>query len=209
MKTWEQVFARLIQETGEADAAHDAAHIRRVVSNARALAESENGQLEVILPAAWLHDCVTVPKNSPQRSQASQLSADQAGIWLRQSGYPEEYIPGIMHAIAAHSFSAQIETQSLEAQIVQDADRLDAIGAIGIARCFAVGGALGIELYDAADPFAENRSPDESANSVDHFFVKLLKLANSMKTSAGREEALRRTAFMHRYLDELRREIRA
>lgn len=209
METWEQVFARLIQKSGETDAAHDVAHIRRVVTNARELAEKENGQLEIIVPAAWLHDCVIVPKNSPQRSQASRLSADQAGIWLRQSGYPEEYIPEIMHAIEAHSFSAQVETQSLEAKIVQDADRLDAIGAIGIARCFAVGGAMGVELYDASDPFAANRSPDESTNSVDHFFVKLLKLAHGMNTSAGREEAIRRTAFMYRYLEELRREIRA
>lgn len=209
MIMWERLFARLIQQNGEADAGHDMAHIHRVVANARELAEKENGPLEVIIPAAWLHDCVPVPKHSVDRSRASRLSAERAGILLRQNGYPDEYIPEIMHAVEAHGFSAQIETRSLAAQIVQDADRLDAMGAIGIARCFAVGGAMGTELYDPADPFAEHRLPDERANSVDHFFVKLLKLADSMNTSAGRDEAFRRTAFMYRYLEELRREIRA
>jgi len=204
---WEQIFARFLEQESEADAAHDTAHIERVVANAKKLAGEENARLEIVVPAAWLHDCVTVAKNSVERPMASRLAAEKAEIFLRQTGYPEATIPDIVHAIAAHSFSAQIEPETLEARVVQDADRLDAIGAIGIARCFLVGGALSTRLYDSDDPFAESRPADDTAFVVDHFYVKLLKLAQTMTTTAGKEEAVRRTVFMQQYLDQLRREI--
>ena len=205
--TWEQGFAHFLAQESTSDAAHDAAHIERVVTNARKLASEENARLEIVVPAAWLHDCVTVAKNSAERPMASRLAAEKAGQYLRQNAYPVEFIPDIIHAIAAHSFSAQIEPETLEAKVVQDADRLDAIGAIGIARCFMVGGALNTRLYDPLDPFADSRPADDSANVIDHFYVKLLRLADTMKTNAGREESFRRTAFMHLYLDQLRREL--
>jgi len=205
--TWEQDFARFLAQESDSDAAHDAAHIERVVTNARKLASEENARLEIVVPAAWLHDCVTVAKNSAERPMASRLAAEKAEQYLRQNAYPAEYIPDIKHAIAAHSFSAQIEPETLEARVVQDADRLDGIGAIGIARCFMVGGALSTRFYDPLDPFADSRPADDAANVIDHFYVKLLRLADTMKTNAGREEAFRRTTFMHRYLDQLRREL--
>jgi uncharacterized protein len=206
---WEQIFARFLEQEGESDAAHDAAHITRVVANARRLAYEEQAQLEIVIPAAWLHDCVTVPKNSVDRPKSSQLAAVKAEKFLSECDYPSEFIPGIVHAIAAHSFSAQIKPESLEARVVQDADRLDAIGAIGIARCFVVGGALSTRLYDPLDPFAESRPVDDKTNVIDHFYVKLLRLVDSMTTDAGREDAYRRTTFMVQYLDQLRREIGA
>jgi uncharacterized protein len=205
--TWEQDFARFLAQESNSDAAHDTAHIERVVTNARKLASEENAWLEIVIPAAWLHDCVTVAKNSAERPMASRLAAEKAGQYLRQNAYPAEHIPDIMHAIAAHSFSAQIEPETLEARVVQDADRLDAIGAIGVARCFMVGGALNTRLYDPLDPFADSRPADDANNIIDHFYVKLLRLADTMTTTAGREEALRRTAFMHLYLDQLRQEL--
>ena len=91
----------------------------------------------------------------------------------------------------------------------RNASSRSAIGAIGIARCFVVGGALGTQLYDPLEPFPDSRPADDSANIIDHFYVKLLTLAGTMKTNAGREEALRRTAFMQQYLDQLRQEIQA
>jgi uncharacterized protein len=207
--TWEQRFARFLEQESNSDAAHDTAHIARVVANAKKLANEENARLEIVVPAAWLHDCVTIAKNSAERPLASQLAAEKAGQYLHQSGFPAEYIPDIVHAIAAHSFSAQIEPETLEARVVQDADRLDAIGAIGIARCVMVGGALSTRLYDPVDPFVDSRPADDSANVIDHFYVKLLTLADTMKTAAGKEEAQRRTAFMEQYLDQLRHEIQS
>jgi uncharacterized protein len=204
---WEPQFEGFLAQAAAQDAAHDREHIRRVVSTARRLAAAEGADLAVVVPAAWLHDCVVVPKDSPQRSQASTLAARAAGDFLRGAGYPEVHLPAIEHAIAAHSFSAAIPPRTIEARVVQDADRLDAIGAIGVARCLMLGGALGRRLYDPAEPFPATREPDDLANTVDHFYLKLLRLADSMATATGRAEARRRTLFMQQFLDQLRSEI--
>ncbi|HET9222762.1 MAG TPA: HD domain-containing protein [Roseiflexaceae bacterium] len=204
---WEPQFAQFLAQAAAQDAAHDRQHIRRVVSTARRLAAAEGADLAVVVPAAWLHDCVVVPKDSPQRSQASTLAARAAGDFLHGVGYPEVHLPAIEHAIAAHSFSAAIQPRTIEARVVQDADRLDAIGAIGVARCLMLGGALGRRLYDPAEPFPATREPDDLANTVDHFYLKLLRLADSMTTAAGRAEARRRTLFLQQFLDQLRSEI--
>jgi uncharacterized protein len=205
---WEPQFERFLAEHAAAqDAAHDGEHIRRVVTTARRLAAAERADLAVVVPAAWLHDCVVVPKDSPRRSQASTLAARAAAGFLRGLGYPETHIAAIEHAIAAHSFSANIQPLTVEARVVQDADRLDAIGAIGVARCLMLGGALGRRLYHPAEPFPATRQPDDRAYTIDHFYLKLLRLAESMTTAAGREEARRRTVFMRGFLEQLRGEI--
>ena len=129
------------------DPAHDFAHFKRVVATAKKLAIEEHAKLEVVLPAAWLHDLVNLPKNDPRRSQASRLSADAGEEFLRLIEYPEEFIPAIRHAIMAHSYSANITTESIEAAVVQDADRLDGLGAIGIARVFSVGALMKRKIH--------------------------------------------------------------
>lgn len=209
LSNWEARFEQFAcQAVGaEPDPAHDMEHIRRVVANARWLAAAEGAELAVVLPAAWLHDCVVVPKHSPQRNQASRLAAGAAGEFLRGSGYDPALIPAIEHAIAAHSFSAGIPPQTLEARVVQDADRLDALGAIGIARTLMLGGVMVKPLYDAVEPRPQTRTPDDRENIIDHFYVKLLKLAAMMHTEAGRREGERRTRLMQVYLEGLWREI--
>ncbi len=205
---WEARFSTFLASSmGAADAAHDGMHIRRVVTNARMLVEAENADLAVALPAAWLHDCVIVPKDSPERKMASRLAAQAAGDFLRSVTYPDVHISAIQHAIEAHSFSARIAPRTLEAQIVQDADRLDALGAIGIARTLMLGGAMDKPLYDADEPFPLTRTADDGENVLDHFFVKLLTLSDTMQTRAGRAEAERRTACMRQYLAQLAAEI--
>ncbi|ODS58726.1 MAG: hypothetical protein ABS36_04145 [Acidobacteria bacterium SCN 69-37] len=193
--------------TLDGDAAHDIDHVRRVVANARRLADAEGARLDVIVPAAWLHDCVVVAKDSPDRPRASRIAADAATRLLRGWGVAEARLPAIAHAIEAHSFSAGIPPQTHEAGVLRDADRLDAIGAIGIARCVMLGAQLGRPLYVAADPFCEHRDADDMASSIDHFYTKLLGLHTSFVTDAGRAEAARRTAVLRRYLDDLRHEI--
>ena len=189
------------------DPAHDISHIRRVVQNTLRLTEVENGNAEITVPAAWLHDCVSVPKDSPLRKQASKLAADEAVRFLESVDYPSNLLAAIHHAIEAHSFSANIETETLEARIVQDADRLEAVGAIGIARCFLTGGSMGTQLYDPADPFAQNRALDDRRYTLDHFYCKLFGLAKTMKTEAGRAEAIKRTQYMQDFLQLLDTEI--
>ena len=189
------------------DAAHDLEHIRRVVANARALALIEGARLDVVVPAAWLHDCVTVAKDSPDRPRASRLAAVEAVRLLTGWGTPPELLPEIAHAIEAHSFSAGIAPRTPEAGVLQDADRLDALGAIGLARCLMLGAELGRPLYVPGDPFCDHREPDDLASSVDHFYTKLLRLAETFRTAAGRAEAGRRTQILRRFLDDLRREL--
>ena len=209
---WPHIFERFLTEqmtddAGAQDEAHDLSHIRRVVHNAVQFAEVEGAALEVVLPAAWLHDCVVVPKDSPFRSQASRMAADTAVTFLQSQSYPAQHLKAIAHAIAAHSFSAQIPPETIEAKVVQDADRLDAIGAVGIARAFIIGGKLGRPIYDEMDPFCLEREPDDFAATVDHFYTKLFKLVDTMQTDAGRREAQIRTQFMHDYLAQLGREL--
>lgn len=204
---WEARFAVFLAEEMAGDAAHDEGHVRRVVANARALAETEGADLAVVLPAAWLHDCVFVAKDSAQRSAASRLAAERAGALLRTAAYPAQHINAIEHAIAAHSFSARIAPQTLEAKVVQDADRLDALGAVGIARTLMLGGANGTPLYDLSEPFPVERAADDRTSIIDHFFTKLLTLAETMQTAAGRGMAQGRAQFLRQFLAQLGSEI--
>ena len=205
---WEQRFAEFITiQLPANDPAHDLAHVRRVVANARMLASAEGADLAVVLPAAWLHDCVVVPKDSADRPRASRLAAAAAADFLADAGYPAAHIPAIRHAIEAHSFSARIPPETLAARVVQDADRLDAIGAIGIARTLMLGATMGKPLYDEAEPLPTTRPPDETRAAIDHFYTKLLRLAEMMQTETGRREGERRTALMQLYLAELGREL--
>ena len=161
----------------------------------------------VVIPSVWLHDCVNVPKDSKDRNKGSLMAADKAVAFLKTISYPDEYLEDIHHAIHAHSFSANIETKTIEAKIVQDADRMDALGAIGLARCIAYSTIKERPLYDPTDPFAENRELDEGRFAIDHFYTKLLKLPNSMNTEAGKLIARQRADFLQSFLDNLKHEL--
>ena len=204
MSNWSAIFESAIQS---GDPAHDLEHIRRVVLNTKKIAKTENLSMEVLLPAAWLHDCVHVAKNSQERSTASQLAADHAVNTLKQHGYPKEHFSAIHHAIEAHSFSANISPHSIEAKVLQDADRIDALGAVGLSRCLMLGGHMGSDLYHSEDPFAKNRPLDDTDYCIDHFFAKLLGLKNTMQTKAGKALAEKRTKFLSDFIEQLRSEI--
>jgi len=208
MKLWESQLEKKIKEVASnEDPAHDLLHFKRVVKLAKNLCEKEKAKLEVVVPAAWLHDLVIIPKNSPLRNQASRLSAEKALDFLSEIKYPEIYLKEIAHAIEGHSFSANIEVKTLEAKIVQDADRIDGLGAIGIARCFATAGVLKRPFYSDQDPFCEFRQPDDLKYTLDHFFQKLFKTAETLKTRAGREEGRKRLEKMKNFLEGLKNEI--
>lgn len=190
-----------------ADPAHDELHFRRVVAMARILSQKEQARWEIVMPAAWLHDLVVIPKNDPRRSLASRLSADEARIFLKSLDYPENWLDEVCHAIEAHSFSAAIEPRTIEAKVVQDADRLDGLGAVGIARCFATAGLLGRSFYSEDDPFCEKRAADDSRFTVDHFYRKLLQVATTLQTATGKVEGQRRLEVMQNYLADFKREM--
>jgi len=194
-------------EATAADAAHDLLHIKRVLKNNMYLTDIEEVNPWITVPAACLHDCVPVAKDSALRSRGSRLAATAAAEFLALTAFPRELLDAVCHAIEAHSYSAGIEPRTPEARVVQDADRLDSLGAIGIARCLLVGGRLDRPLCAMDDPFCEQRTPDDALYTLDHFYAKLLKLPATMQTAAGRAEAERRAALMRRYLDDLRAEI--
>jgi uncharacterized protein len=191
------------------DSAHGVHHFRRVWRTARRIAATEPGaDLLVLLAAAYLHDLVNPPKDSPLRSQASRLSAQAAAPVLEGLGLAPERVAAAAHAIEAHSFSAGIAPRTLEARILQDADRLEALGAIGLARCYYTGGKLGGSLWEAGDPFGRTgRERDDSRFATDHFPLKLLRLEGLMRTDEGRRLARRRTRVLELFLAQLEREL--
>ncbi|MFJ3057078.1 HD domain-containing protein [Herbaspirillum sp. NPDC087042] len=189
------------------DGSHDVTHLLRVWHNACRLQAEEGGELRILLAAVLLHDCVRVEKNSPLRSQASTLSAQRAGEILQALDWTQEDIARVAHAVQAHSYSAGFAAQTLEAKIVQDADRLDAIGAIGVARCFYVAGRMGSGLREAFDPAAAHRELDDRRYALDHFPLKLFRLAEGFQTASGARMAQEREAWMRDFVEQLLGEL--
>lgn len=209
MKNFELLFEQhMIGVCAEhPDPSHDILHVQRVVGLAKKLAAKEGADLSVVIPASYLHDCVYISKTDERRSMASRISADKAMELLSEWNYPEKFHAAIHHAIAAHSFSAKIQTESIEAQVVQDADRLDAMGAVGIFRCFAFSGLAKRPLYFPEDPFCDARKPDDQTNTLDHFFTKLLHLHSKLNTASAKIEGEKRLEVMRRFLKDLRTEL--
>ncbi len=193
--------------TSHNDGSHDQSHLQRVWKNVCAIQEKEGGDLRILLAATVLHDCVAVEKNSPLRSRASTLSAEQAQHILAKIGWSRQDCEAVGKVIQSHSFSANIRPVSLEARILQDADRLDAIGALGIARCFYTAGRMGSGLYDPCDPQAQHRPLDDKRYALDHFAAKLLKLAEGFQTKRGQEIARERHERMEQFVQDLLREL--
>lgn len=189
------------------DPSHDFAHVERVMQNCRTIAAQTPANLELLLPAALLHDIVNLPKNHPERLQASAHAARRSHEILTESGYSENEIQKIKEIIIEHSYSLGKKPSTIESAILQDSDKLDALGAIGIMRAVTCGTRMGSSYYDTHEPFVKSRELNDKAFTVDHFFTKLLKLPDLMNTDAGREEGLRRAQFMTGFLTQLKSEI--
>ncbi|OXJ26312.1 phosphohydrolase [Burkholderia sp. HI2714] len=189
------------------DGSHDTSHLQRVWKNAAAIHAKEGGDAEVLFAATLLHDCVAVEKDSPLRAQASRLSAEKARQVLKSLDWPDAKIDAVAHAVEAHSFSACVAPKTIEAKVLQDADRLDAIGMVGVARCFYVAGRMGSALYDPADPHASARELDDTRFAIDHFRTKLLTLSTGFQTVTGTRLAIVRRDRLQRFLDEFSDEI--
>ena len=192
------------------DAAHDFAHIMRVYTNAQSICKEEKQANEkLVLYAALLHDIVSYPKSDRRSKLASSHSARQAKQILADydTDLNQEDVNIICDAIYDHSFSQNRVSRTIEGKILQDSDRLDALGSIGIARVFATGGLLQRPFYNTDDPFCKMRTPDDTVWTVDHFFAKLFKLEGLMNTKSGKAEAERRTRILKEFLNNLKQEI--
>ncbi len=189
------------------DAAHDFDHIMRVFKNARIICKKENANEKLVLSAVLLHDIVSYPKSDKRSKSSSIESAEKSKKILKKFNFKKEEIQIISDAIRDHSFSRNKIPMTLEGKILQDADRLDAIGAIGIARVFAVSGSEKRPFYNIKDPFCKNRTPNDKIWTLDHFYRKLLKLESLMNTKSGKIEAKKRTKVLKEFLNELKKEI--
>ena len=190
--------------------AHDFEHIIRVYKNAEMISKQEESvDLDIVLAAALLHDLVVYPKGSSKTINSADDSAEIAKkILLEYKNYPREKIEKVADAIRTHSYSKRLVPQTLEGKILQDADRLDAIGAIGIARTFSVGGSENRSLYNPTDPFCESeRQLDDTQWTLDHIKKKLMILKNSMHTKTAKKIAEESTEFIELFLNQLRKEI--
>ncbi|MDB5963218.1 MAG: hypothetical protein JWP59_4512 [Massilia sp.] len=202
---WQPKLLAIAVAQPHGDGAHDLNHLHRVWANARSLMRAQaDGAADplVVMAACYLHDLVNLPKNHPQRASASRLSGAAARTGLQDAGFPAGRLDGVVHAIEAHSFSAAIGATTLEAKIVQDADRLDGLGAVGLARLFYIAGQMSSALADGADPLALQRPLDDRRYALDHIMVKLSKLPAMMQTDAGRALGEQRLARLMAFRQE-------
>lgn len=190
--------------------AHDFQHVFRVYNNAKLISKEENiGDAEIVLAAALLHDLIVYPKGSIKSTNSADESAEIAKKILQEhKSYPRDKIEKVADIIKIHSYSKKLVPKSIEGKILQDADRLDAIGAIGLARAFSVGGSENRRLYNPIDPFCSSeRQLDNVLWTLDHIESKLMVLRNSMHTKTAKKIAYQRTEFMKLFVNQLRDEL--
>ena len=196
-----------VKELTKNDPAHDFAHIMRVYKNAQNICKQEKANEKLVLSAVLLHDIVFYPKSNKLSKLSSIESAKKSKLILRKYDYSKKEIIIISDAIRDHSFSQKKTPQTIEGKILQDADRLDALGAIGIARVFATGGSLKRSFYNINDPFCKYRIPDDKIWTIDHFYQKLFKLESLMNTKSGKIEAKIRTRILREFLNQIKQEL--
>jgi uncharacterized protein len=189
------------------DSAHDFDHVMRVYKNAQKICKKEKVNEKLVLCATLLHDIVSYPKSDKRSKMSSTESAKKSKLILKKYDFLKEETITISDAIRDHSFSQNKTPESIVGKILQDADRLDALGAIGIARVFATGGSLKRPFYNIDDPFCKTRKSDDKTWTVDHFYQKLLKLELLMNTKSGKMEAKKRTKVLQEFLNQLKQEI--
>lgn len=184
---------------------HDWYHIERVTRAARTIAEQEQADLFVVEMAALMHDLA-----DDKIVESEDVGLRMIKDWLLTNEVNEEQMKHIVEIIQSISFSKGQSLHTLEAEIVQDADRLDALGAIGIARTFQYAGSKGHAMYDPSLLVRENMTKEEYRNgktsAVHHFYEKLLKLKERMNTEAGKRMAEERHLFMEQFLNQFYKE---
>ncbi|QKJ87602.1 Hydrolase [Paramixta manurensis] len=210
LTAWQSRFEHWLTENwSQDDKAHDIAHLHRVWLTAQRIMQGTEANPLVVLAACYFHDVVNLPKNHPERHLASSQAAIETRRILQTTfpDFPAELTAAVMHAVQAHSFSAGITPETLEAKIVQDADRLESLGAIGLARVFYTSGALQRPLFDSNDPLGKARELDDTKWTLDHFQKKLFTLPGTMQTEEGKRLARHNVDFLVTFMAKLCAEL--
>jgi uncharacterized protein len=200
-------IARAVADNmGTTDDAHSMGHLLRVACWTLRVTDAPLDP-RLAISAALLHDVVNLPKNHPDRARASEMSAGFAAELLPTLGFSTAEVTSVADAVRDHSYSRGVTPASALGQALQDADRLEALGALGIFRTLVTGARINRPFVWEADPWAEHRAVDDTTNSLDHFFQKILKLPTSMRTRIGRIEAARRSRIIVQFLECLGEEL--
>jgi len=184
---------------------HSKSHVERVYNLAIRIAKEENADLDVVKAAALLHDIARAMEDEGKIEDHTVEGAKMARRILEEVNFPKEKIDKVIHCIEVHRFRKGIKTKDLEAKILQDADRLDIIGAIGIARVFARGGWENMPIHDPSIPPKE-RYDGRSSTSVNHIYEKNLKVKDTLNTSTAKEIAEERHKFLKQFLERFLKE---
>ncbi len=206
---WARLRAEAERCAASADPAHDFSHVLRVVASARSIAAAEGADVHVATTAALLHELFNHPKGHPESHLSGDVCAEHARALLGAEGADAMFSERVADAIRTHAFSRGFTPSAIEGKVLQDADRLDAIGAIGIARCFATCATMKRPFYAPDDPLCVARTPDDKLWGADHFFTKLLRIPAQLHTATARAMAEARADAMRVFLEQLGREIDA
>lgn len=190
------------------DPSHDFQHVLRVTNMAEIIGKKEKADLDILIPAALFHDIVVYKKNSPKSKHETLESAQKTTKILQKiEKFPKDKIGSVAICIKQCSFSKNIKAEMLETKIIQDADRLEACGAISIMRTFSSGGQMNIPFYNPDDPFCDKNNEEFKSDLV-LFYRRLLVVGEKMHTKYAKKIAERRTIFLKNFLTELRRELK-
>lgn len=206
---WERLRAHAEARAEGAEPAHDFFHVERVLRSALQIARAEGASEPIAATAALLHELFTLPKSHPDSSRAGDVCAEHARALLVSEGAPAALIDPVCAAIRDHAFSKGVIPDALESRVLQDADRLDALGAIGLARMWATCADMRRPFYAPEDPFCAARAPDDKTWGLDHVYKKLLVVPERLHLSTSRAIAEERVAFIRAFVEQLRSEIDA
>lgn len=191
------------------DSSHDINHAIRVLFVSEKIAKVERADLDIVIPAALFHDIICYPKNHHKRTMSSDESAKCAKKILQKIyDFPGSKIVKVCQAISLCSFTKALKPDFLEAQILQDADGLEATGAVSIMRTFSSAGIMKKAFYNSLDPFCKKRKPDDENYAIDLFFTRLLIVEKKLHTKTAKEMVKKRSFFLKLFLKELEYELK-
>lgn len=209
---WDRLRARAEERLQDAEPAHDFFHVERVVTNALTIARDEGASetsQAICAVAALLHELFTLPKSHPESSSSGDICAEHARELLVREAAPRAMIEPICAAIRDHAFSKGVVPSAFESRVLQDADRLDALGAIGLARMWATCADMKRPFYSPNDPFCATRAPDDKSWGLDHVFKKLLIVPERLHLGASKRIAAERVTFLRAFVEQMKREVEA
>lgn len=204
----ERLISIAKEKMSKDDPSHDINHALRVLTISEKIATAEKADFDIVVPSAVFHDIISYPKNHHKRLHSSKESAEFAKRILKNiKSFPKDKIGKVYESINLCSFTKGLKPNFLEGKILQDADSLEATGAVSIMRTFSSAGMMNKTFYDVSDPFCKKRKPDDSKYALDLFFTRLLVVQSRLHTKTAKNIAKKRAKFLKAFLKELKVEL--